>query len=233
MIAQIASPDFPAGVLRDGCPLADLQMTQASLADSEAEVDAAALLVYRAAWVKDRGAARIAREASIAKMYATEIAQRIGYQPQSLLCVPLPFEDTVIGVLELLDKEGGAGFDDTDIHALSLFAAQAAGVEMSWGQQLVMMLTLMITSKGVAAVPLASLVILAGTLTQFKLPLEAVAVIFGVDTIMDMARTTVNLIGNCLATCVMARWEGEFDDTATGQISTTDGHKEAQEVTKS
>jgi proton glutamate symport protein len=74
----------------------------------------------------------------------------------------------------------------------------------------VMMLTLMVTSKGVAAVPRASLVILAGTLTQFHLPLEAVSLIMGVDTLMDMARTTVNLIGNCLATCVMARWEGEF-----------------------
>jgi proton glutamate symport protein len=98
----------------------------------------------------------------------------------------------------------------------SVFAAQAAGVEMGFGEQLVMMFTLMVTSKGVAAVPRASLVILAGTLTQFRLPLEAVAVIFGVDTLMDMARTTVNLIGNCLAACVMARWEGEFDDSATG-----------------
>ena len=79
-----------------------------------------------------------------------------------------------------------------------------------------MMLTLMVTSKGVAAVPRASLVILAGTLASFGLPLEAVAVILGVDELMDMARTTVNLIGNCLATCVMARWEGEFDDNATG-----------------
>jgi proton glutamate symport protein len=96
----------------------------------------------------------------------------------------------------------------------SVFAAQAANIHMSWEQQLVMMLTLMITSKGVAAVPRASLVILAGTLATFGLPLEAVAVILGVDELMDMARTTVNLIGNCLATCVMARWEGEFDDTA-------------------
>src|SRR4051794_3741467 len=98
----------------------------------------------------------------------------------------------------------------------SVFAAQAAGVQMPFGEQVVMMLTLMVTSKGVAAVPRASVVILAGTLTQFPLPLEAVAVIFGVDTLMDMARTTVNLIGNCLATCGMARWEGEFDDKATG-----------------
>jgi len=94
----------------------------------------------------------------------------------------------------------------------SIFAAQAAGVELSWQQQLVMMLTLMVTSKGVAAVPRASLVILSGTLASFGLPLEAVAVILGVDELMDMARTTVNLIGNCLATCVMARWEGEFAD---------------------
>ena len=98
----------------------------------------------------------------------------------------------------------------------SVFAAQAAGIDMTLGQQMVMMLTLMLTSKGVAAVPRASLVILSGTLASFNLPLEAVAVILGVDELMDMARTTVNLIGNCLATCVMARWEGEFDDDATG-----------------
>jgi Na+/H+-dicarboxylate symporter len=101
----------------------------------------------------------------------------------------------------------------------SVFAAQAAGVEMTWTQQLVMMLTLMLTSKGVAGVPRASLVILAGTLASFGLPLEAVAVILGVDELMDMARTTVNLIGNCLATVVMARWEGEFDDSATGEVA--------------
>jgi proton glutamate symport protein len=100
----------------------------------------------------------------------------------------------------------------------SVFAAQAAGIEMTFGQQLVMMLTLMVTSKGVAAVPRASLVILAGTLASFDLPLEAIAVILGVDELMDMARTTVNLIGNCLAACIMARWEGEFDDTATGTL---------------
>lgn len=100
----------------------------------------------------------------------------------------------------------------------SIFAAQAAGISLTWDQQLLMMLTLMLTSKGVAAVPRASLVILAGTLASFNLPLEAVAVILGVDEIMDMARTTVNLVGNCLASCVMARWEGEFDDTAGGEM---------------
>ncbi len=92
----------------------------------------------------------------------------------------------------------------------SIFVAQAAGVHLSWDQQALMMLTLMLTSKGVAAVPRASLVILSGTLASFGLPLEGVAIILGVDELMDMARTTVNLFGNCLASAVMARWEGEL-----------------------
>lgn len=92
----------------------------------------------------------------------------------------------------------------------SVFVAQAAGIDMTLGNQLVMMLTLMLTSKGVAAVPRASLVILSGTLASFGLPLEGVAVILGVDAFMDMARTSVNLVGNCLASAVMARWEGEL-----------------------
>jgi proton glutamate symport protein len=93
----------------------------------------------------------------------------------------------------------------------SMFVAQAAGVHMSLGRQLLMMLTLMLTTKGIAAVPRASLVILSGTLAAFDLPLEGVAVILGVDELMDMARTTVNLIGNCLASAVMARSEGELN----------------------
>jgi proton glutamate symport protein len=92
----------------------------------------------------------------------------------------------------------------------SIFVAQAAGIDMPLSQQLIMMLTLMLTSKGVAAVPRASLVILSGALVSFGLPLQGVAVILGVDAIMDMARTSINLVGNCLATAVMARWEGEF-----------------------
>ncbi len=95
----------------------------------------------------------------------------------------------------------------------SVFAAQAAGIDLTLGQQLVMLFTLMLTSKGVAGVPRASLVILTGTLASFHLPVEAVAVILGVDELMDMARTTVNLVGNCLATVVMARWEGEYDES--------------------
>ena len=92
----------------------------------------------------------------------------------------------------------------------AVFVAQAAGVQMTFSQQLLMLLTLMLTSKGVAAVPRASLVILSGTLTTFHLPLEGVALILGVDAFLDMARTSVNLIGNCLASAVIARWEGEL-----------------------
>ncbi len=106
----------------------------------------------------------------------------------------------------------------------SVFAAQAAGIDMPLSQQLLMMLTLMLTSKGVAAVPRASLVILSGALAQFGLPLEAIAVILGVDALMDMARTSINLVGNCLATAVMARWEGELnipdDDVPTTAAAT-------------
>jgi proton glutamate symport protein len=94
----------------------------------------------------------------------------------------------------------------------SVFVAQAAGVELSIGQQVAIMLTLMLTSKGMAGIPRASQVILAGTLVTFGLPLEGVVLIIGVDELMDMARTSVNLMGNCLATAVVARWEGEFDD---------------------
>lgn len=92
----------------------------------------------------------------------------------------------------------------------SVFVAQAAGIDMPLSTQILMMLTLMLTSKGVAAVPRASLVILSGALAQFGLPLEGVALILGVDAIMDMGRTSVNLLGNSLATAVMAQWEGEL-----------------------
>ncbi|MES2179378.1 MAG: dicarboxylate/amino acid:cation symporter [Gemmatimonadota bacterium] len=93
----------------------------------------------------------------------------------------------------------------------SVFVAQAAGIDMPMSKQILMMLTLMLTSKGVAAVPRASLVILSGALSQFDLPLQGVAVILGVDALMDMARTSLNVVGNCLATVVMARWEGTFE----------------------
>jgi proton glutamate symport protein len=90
----------------------------------------------------------------------------------------------------------------------AVFVAQAAGVSLSFGGQLLMMLTLMLTSKGVAGVPRAALVILAGTLSTFHLPMEGAAVLLGVDALLDMARTSVNVLGNCLASAVVARWEG-------------------------
>jgi proton glutamate symport protein len=108
----------------------------------------------------------------------------------------------------------------------SVFVAQAAegsgAPHMGFAQQVVMMLTLMLTSKGVAAVPRASLVILLATLNTFMPNYGAigVAVIFGVDELMDMGRTCVNVVGNCLATCVVARWEGEFDDRRAAVFGT-------------
>src|SRR5918995_1178628 len=90
--------------------------------------------------------------------------------------------------------------------------AQLAGVELTVGQQITMMLTLMLTSKGVAGVPRAALVILTATLSTFGLPLEGAAILLGIDQLLDMGRTAVNVMGNCIATAVVARWEGVLDD---------------------
>ena len=92
----------------------------------------------------------------------------------------------------------------------SVFVAQAAGVHMTLAQQFVMVFTLMLTSKGVAGVPRAALVILAGTLAQFNLPIEGIAILLGIDELVDMVRTTINVVGNCLASAVIARWEGKL-----------------------
>ena len=108
--------------------------------------------------------------------------------------------------------------DGSTLHlaVASVFVAQvaenASGVHVSLTQQVTMMLVLMVTSKGVAAVPRASFVVLVSAVQQFNLPLEAAAMILGVDALLDMARTSVNVLGNCLASVVVARWEGEFDE---------------------
>ena len=94
----------------------------------------------------------------------------------------------------------------------SVFVAQAAGMDLSFGEQLLIGISLMLTSKGVAAVPRASLVILIATASTFNFPLWPIMAIYGIDELMDMARTSVNVVGNTLASCVIARWEGEFDD---------------------
>ena len=108
--------------------------------------------------------------------------------------------------------------DGSTLHlaVASVFVAQAAetttGIHFSIEQQITMMLMLMLTSKGVAAVPRASFVVLVAALESFKLPMAGAFLILGVDALLDMARTSVNVLGNCLASVVVARWEGEFDD---------------------
>jgi len=92
----------------------------------------------------------------------------------------------------------------------AIFVAQVAGIHLSIGQQLLLLLTLMLTSKGTAGVSRASIVILLGTVGSFGLPTEPVFILLGIDQLMDMARTTINVIGNCLATVVVAKWEGEY-----------------------
>jgi proton glutamate symport protein len=94
----------------------------------------------------------------------------------------------------------------------TIFVAQVAGIELSFEKQLIIVLTLMLTSKGVAGIPRASLAILLATAASFGLPVEPIFIIFGIDELMDMARTAVNVTGNCLATVVIAKWEGEFSE---------------------
>ena len=108
----------------------------------------------------------------------------------------------------------------------AVFVAQAANVDLSIGQQVTMLLTLMLTSKGVAGVPRASLVILAGTLASYGLPLEGITLILGVDELMDMARTAVNVIGNCLATVVVAKWEGVYQEPSDTELAEAHARRE-------
>mgnify|MGYP002657625499 FL=1 len=92
-----------------------------------------------------------------------------------------------------------------------IFCAQIAGIPLSIEQQLIIMFALMVTSKGIAGIPRVALIVLAGSLTSFQIPIVGVAILLGIDQLLDMGRTTVNLIGNCVATVVIARWENEFD----------------------
>jgi len=100
----------------------------------------------------------------------------------------------------------------------TIFVAQISGIHLSFEKQLLIVFTLMLTSKGVAGVPRASMVILLGTAASFGLPVWPIYIILGIDELMDMARTSVNVIGNCLATAVIARWEGEFNPKANTSI---------------
>ena len=133
---------------------------------------------------------------------AMEVLERFGV-PRRIVALVLP-----LGYSFNLD--GSSLY----ISLAAIFVAQAAGVQMSVGQQFGMLLMLMLATKGVAGVPRASLVILSGALIQYDLPLEGITLILGVDELMDMGRTCVNLIGNCLATVAVARWEGEFNEAS-------------------
>ena len=139
---------------------------------------------------------------------SSEAALPKALQNMEALGVPRPIVSFVLPLGYTFNLDGTTLY----LSLAAVFVAQAAGVHMPIEKQVLMLLTLMLTSKGVAAVPRASLVILAGTLATFDLPLAGVALILGVDTLMDMARTSVNVLGNCLASVVMARWEGVFEE---------------------
>ena len=154
-----------------------------------------------------RFAAAVAEPCSIAfATTSSEAALPRAMEAMERLGVPRPIVAFVIPTGYSFNLDGTTLY----LSLASIFVAQAAGIEMSMGQQATMLLTLMLTSKGVAGVPRASLVILLGTLASFNLPVEPVFIILGIDELMDMARTSINVLGNCLATVVIARWEGEF-----------------------
>ena len=138
---------------------------------------------------------------------SSEAALPLALERMEQFGVPRPIVSFILPLGYSFNLDGSTLY----LSLAAIFVAQAAGVELTVGQQVTMLLTLMLTSKGVAGVPRASLVILAGTLASYNLPLEGITLILGVDAIMDMARTTVNVTGNCLASAVIARWEGQFE----------------------
>lgn len=138
---------------------------------------------------------------------AMEVMERLGV-PRRIVSFVIPLGYTF-------------NLDGTTIYLslAAVFIAQAANVPMTVGQQIVLLLTLMLTSKGVAGVPRAALVILAATVASFGLPLEGVALLLGVDTLLDMGRTMMNVVGNCLASVVVAKWEGEFVEASDQDLA--------------
>jgi proton glutamate symport protein len=151
---------------------------------------------------------RAAREPSLIAFSAASSAAALprALQNMEAFGVPRRIVGFVLPTALTLNLTGSTLF----VALASLFVAQAAGLEMTTGQQAAMMLTLLLTSKGIATVPRASLVVLAATLSSAGLPLEGVAVVLAVDAVMDMARTGTNMLGHCLAAAVLARWEGEL-----------------------
>jgi proton glutamate symport protein len=151
----------------------------------------------------------VAEPATIAFATSTsEAALPIAMEQMEALGVPRRIVAFVIPAGYSFNLDGSTLY----LAVASIFVAQAAGIHQTIGQQLVMMLTLMLTSKGVAGVPRAMLVVLLATASSFHLPMEPIFVILGIDALMDMGRTTVNVVGNCLASVVIAKWEGSFAD---------------------
>lgn len=158
-----------------------------------------------------RFAAAVAEPMSIAfATTSSEAALPRAMEAMERLGVPRPIVAFVIPAGYSFNLDGSTLY----LSLTAIFVAQAAGVHLSVGQQFTLLLTLMLTSKGVAGVPRGALVILMGTVASFGLPVEPVFVILGIDALLDMVRTSVNVLGNCLASVVIARWEGQFDDPA-------------------
>jgi proton glutamate symport protein len=149
----------------------------------------------------------VAEPAFIAFSTATsEAALPIAMENMEALGVPENIVAFVIPTGYSFNLDGTAIY----LALAAVFVAQAGGIHLGWGTQLVMLATLVLTSKGVAGVPRASLVVLMATAASFRLPLEPIVLILGVDALMDMGRTSINVMGNCLASVVVARWEGKF-----------------------
>ena len=155
-----------------------------------------------------RFAAAVAEPMSIAfATTSSEAALPRAMEAMGRLGVPRPIVAFVIPAGYSFNLDGSTLY----LSLTAIFVAQAAGVHLSVGQQFTLLLTLMLTSKGVAGVPRGALVVLMGTVASFGLPVEPVFVILGIDALLDMVRTSVNVLGNCLASVVIARWEGQFD----------------------
>ena len=135
---------------------------------------------------------------------SSEAALPLALENMETFGVPKHIVGFVLPAGYSLNMDGGTLY----LSLASLFVAQAAGIHLGFGEQVAMLLTLMLSSKGVAGVPRASLVVLAGTLSSFRLPMEGISILLGVDAILDMGRTAINVLGNCLASAVVAKWEG-------------------------
>ena len=143
---------------------------------------------------------------------SSEAALPLALENMETFGVPKHIVGFVLPAGYSLNMDGGTLY----LSLASLFVAQAAGIHFTFGEQVAMLLTLMLSSKGVAGVPRASLVVLAGTLSSFHLPMEGISILLGVDAILDMGRTAVNVLGNCLASAVVAKWEGYKEGVGAG-----------------